>query len=46
LLSPHRVAWDPMLTVSDVVGHLDLLVDDGTVVETVDAEGRWRYAAA
>ncbi len=34
------------LALSDVVGHLDLLVDDGAVVETVDADRRCVYAAA
>jgi glyoxylase-like metal-dependent hydrolase (beta-lactamase superfamily II) len=46
LWSPQRVAWDPMLAVSEVVGHLDLLVDEGTLVEALGADGRWVYAAS
>jgi glyoxylase-like metal-dependent hydrolase (beta-lactamase superfamily II) len=46
LWSPSRVAWDPMLAVSDVVGHLDQLVDDGSVAEVAGAGGRWLYAGA
>lgn len=44
--SPQRVAWDPMLAVSEVVGHLDLLVDEGTLVEALGADGRWVYASS
>jgi hypothetical protein len=33
-----------MLAVSEVVGHLDLLVDEGTLVEALGADGRWVYA--
>jgi glyoxylase-like metal-dependent hydrolase (beta-lactamase superfamily II) len=45
LWSPARVAWDPMLAVSDAIGHLDLLVDDGSLVEVSGADGTSRYVS-
>jgi glyoxylase-like metal-dependent hydrolase (beta-lactamase superfamily II) len=45
LSSPARVAWDPMLAVSDIVGHLDLLVEEGSVVEVAGAGGSSRYVS-
>jgi hypothetical protein len=35
-----------MLGVSEAIGHLDLLVDDGVVIEHEDSSGACRYRAA
>ena len=43
---PNLEGFGVMLGVSEAVGHLDLLVDDGTVVEGDDTTGARRYRAA
>jgi glyoxylase-like metal-dependent hydrolase (beta-lactamase superfamily II) len=45
LWSPERVEWDPTIAVSDVVGHLDILVERGAVAAVEDdAVRRFRRA--
>ncbi len=43
---PNLEGFGVMLGVSEAVGHLDLLVDDGAVVEGDDTTGARRYRAA
>ncbi len=45
LWSVERVEWDPVLAVSEVVGHLELLGERGLVVEDEGAVRRYRGVA-
>jgi glyoxylase-like metal-dependent hydrolase (beta-lactamase superfamily II) len=44
LWAPRTVAEQPLLVVWEVLGHLDILVNRGTVREDVDADGCHRFA--
>jgi glyoxylase-like metal-dependent hydrolase (beta-lactamase superfamily II) len=43
---PNLEGFGVMLGVSEAIGHLDLLVDDGVVIEHEDSSGACRYRAA
>ena len=42
LWPPERIEWDPVLAVSEVVGHLELLIERGVVAEEDGAVRRFR----
>ena len=43
LWSEETAETQPILTVWEVVGHLDILVNRGTVLEQIDASGRHTF---